>query len=84
MLTTTFLSFSATPSPLKIEVLSSPPFWKFGWGFNPSSGKGGRHTMSGVKIEQTPDYGPYKKKKEEKNFAKLVFGFFFGSLNTCP
>ena len=38
--------------------------------------------MSGVKIEQTPDYGPYKKKKEEKNFAKLVFDFFFGSLNT--
>ena len=31
---------------------------------------------------QTPDYGPYKKKKEEKNFTKLVFAFFFGSLNT--
>ena len=79
MVTTTFPSFSATLSPLKIEGLSSPPFWKFDWRFNPSSrkeGGGGGHTMSGVKVEQTPDYGPYKKKKEEKNFTKLVFLFW--------
>ena len=30
--------FSTKPF-LKIKVLSSPPFWKFGWRFNPSPGE---------------------------------------------
>ena len=31
--------------PLKVEVLSNPPFWKFGRRFNPPSRKAGVHTM---------------------------------------
>ena len=27
--------------PLKVEVLSSPPFWKFGWRLNPPAERGG-------------------------------------------
>ena len=63
------------PAPLKVKVLSSPPFWKFGGGPTPSAERGVVHTMKRwININN-------KRKVMQVTFASYYIVIYYSQFN---